>query len=366
MNYAKALMLLASLTVGSGCAAPQVAPLLPERAFEPITPVMPAEITSVTGSIFADSNARYRFGFKKNFQVGDIITVVLTEATQAQRQSGVETTREGANSPQAVDVNVATIGLATSLRGGNLILTELRGADGQIYALAQGPLTTTGIEVNAAGSEINIGVPTTARVPNGALIERAVETPFGKSEFVVLNAHQTDFTTVSAISDAINEKFGVGTANPLDARSVAVRAPLGLTERVGFLSMIENIDVIPGEPKARVVVNSRTGTVVISRTVKVTAAAVTQGSLSVSIAATNEVVQPEAGLFGGGGEAVEVQNADIEVTEEVNPMFLFQPGVDLRDIVEAVNQVGASPSSLIAILEALKSSGSLRAELLVI
>ena len=267
---------------------------------------------------------------------------------------------------QAVDVNVATIGLATSLRGGNLILTELRGADGQIYALAQGPLTTTGIEVNAAGSEINIGVPTTARVPNGALVERAVKTPFGKSEFVVLNAHQTDFTTVSAISDAINEKFGVGTANSLDARSVAVRAPLGLTERVGFLSMIENIDVIPGEPKARVVVNSRTGTVVISRTVKVTAAAVTQGSLSVSIAATNEVVQPEAGLFGGVGEAVEVQNADIEVTEEVNPMFLFQPGVDLRDIVEAVNQVGASPSSLIAILEALKSSGSLRAELLVI
>ena len=267
---------------------------------------------------------------------------------------------------QAVDVNVATIGLATSLRGGNLVLTELRGADGQIYALAQGPLTTTGIEVNAAGSEINIGVPTTARVPNGALVERAVETPFGESEFVVLNAHQTDFTTVSAISDAINEKFGVGTASALDARSVAVRAPQSLPERVGFLSMVENFDVIPGEPKARVVVNSRTGTVVISRTVKVTAAAVTQGSLSVSIAATNEVVQPQAGLLGGGGEAVEVQNADIEVTEEVNPMFLFQPGVDLRDIVEAVNQVGASPSSLIAILEALKSSGSLRAELLVI
>ncbi|MEC8075424.1 MAG: flagellar basal body P-ring protein FlgI, partial [Pseudomonadota bacterium] len=155
-------------------------------------------------------------------------------------------------------------------------------------------------------------------------------------------------------------------ANALDARSVAVRAPLGLPERVSFLSMIENIDVIPGEPKARVVVNSRTGTVVISRTVKVTAAAVTQGSLSVSISATNEVVQPEAGLFGGAGEAVEVQNADIEVVEEANPMFLFQPGVDLRDIVEAVNEVGASPSSLIAILEALKSSGSLRAELLVI
>ncbi|MEC8492196.1 MAG: flagellar basal body P-ring protein FlgI, partial [Pseudomonadota bacterium] len=208
--------------------------------------------------------------------------------------------------------------------------------------------------------------PTTARVPNGAIVERAVDTPFGDSEFIVLNTNQTDFTTVSAISDAINDKFGIGTANALDARSVAVRAPLGLPERVSFLSMIENIDVIPGEPKARVVVNSRTGTVVISRTVKVTAAAVTQGSLSVSISATNEVVQPEAGLFGGAGEAVEVQNADIEVVEEANPMFLFQPGVDLRDIVEAVNEVGASPSSLIAILEALKSSGSLRAELLVI
>ena len=267
---------------------------------------------------------------------------------------------------QTVDVNVATVGLATSLRGGNLVLTELRGADGEIYALAQGPLTTTGVEVNAAGTEINIGVPTTARVPNGAIVERAVDTPFGDSEFIVLNTNQTDFTTVSAISDAINDKFGIGTANALDARSVAVRAPLGLPERVSFLSMIENIDVIPGEPKARVVVNSLTGTVVISRTVKVTAAAVTQGSLSVSISATNEVVQPEAGLFGGAGEAVEVQNADIEVVEEANPMFLFQPGVDLRDIVEAVNEVGASPSSLIAILEALKSSGSLRAELLVI
>lgn len=269
---------------------------------------------------------------------------------------------------QTIDVNVATIGLATSLRGGNLVLTELRGADGQIYALAQGPLTTTGIDVDAAGSEVSIGVPTTGRVPNGALVERAVDTPFGESEYIVLNANQADFTTVSSISDAINEKFGAGTASAFDARSVAVLAPMDLPARVGFLSMIENLDVVPGEPKARVVVNSRTGTVVISRTVKVTAAAVTQGSLSVTISATNEVSQPDAGVFGGAaaGETVGVQNAEITVEEEVRPMFLFQPGVDLRDIVEAVNQVGASPSSLIAILEALKSSGSLRAELVVI
>ena len=237
---------------------------------------------------------------------------------------------------QTVDVNVATVGLATSLRGGNLVLTELRGADGEIYALAQGPLTTTGIEVNAAGTEINIGVPTTARVPNGAIVERAVDTPFGDSEFIVLNTNQTDFTTVSAISDAINDKFGIGTANALDARSVAVRAPLGLPERVSFLSMIENIDVIPGEPKARVVVNSRTGTVVISRTVKVTAAAVTQGSLSVSISATNEVVQPEAGLFGGAGR-LKCKMPTSKWWKKPTRCSL-STGVDLRDIVEAVNR----------------------------
>ena len=268
---------------------------------------------------------------------------------------------------QTIDVNVATIGLASSLRGGNLILTELRGADGQIYALAQGSLTTTGIDIDAAGTEIQIGVPTSARVPSGAIVERAVETPFEKSEFIVLNGDQHDFTTISSISDVINENFGAETAWPLDARSVAVRAPLNMAQRVSFLSMIENLDVTPGEPKARVVVNSRTGTVVISRTVKVTAAAVTQGSLSVSISATNEISQPGAPLIGGAaGATAGVTNTQIQVSEEARPMFLFKPGVDLREIVDAVNQVGASPSSLIAILEALKTSGSLRAELVVI
>ena len=268
---------------------------------------------------------------------------------------------------QAIDVNVATIGLASSLRGGNLVLTELRGADGQIYALAQGPLTTTGIDIDAAGTEIQIGVPTSARVPGGAIVERAVETPFDDSEFIVLNGDQYDFTTISSIADVINENFGAETAWPLDARSVAVRAPQNIAQRVSFLSMVENLDVTPGEPKARVVVNSRTGTVVISRTVKVTAAAVTQGSLSVTISATNEISQPGAPVIGGAaGETAGVTNAEIQVSEEARPMFLFKPGVDLREIVDAVNQVGASPSSLIAILEALKSSGSLRAELVVI
>ena len=271
---------------------------------------------------------------------------------------------------QQIDVNVATAGLATSLMGGSLILTELRGSDGEIYALAQGQLTVSGVDVNAAGSSIKIGVPTSGRIPGGAIVEREVETPFQTSDYLVFNTQQTDFTTVSAITDAINENFGAGTAMAMDGRSIAVAAPENMSARVSFLSMIENLDVVPGEPRAKVVVSSRTGTVVISRGVRVTAAAVTQGSLSVTISATNEVVQPNtqvaAGQAGVGGAAAGVANAEIEVAEEIRPMFLFQPGIDLREIVDAVNGVGASPSSLIAILEALKSAGSLRAELVVI
>jgi flagellar P-ring protein precursor FlgI len=231
-------------------------------------------------------------------------------------------------------------------------------------------LAVSGVDVNAAGSSVSIGVPTSGRIPNGAIVEREVRTPFHDSEYLVFNTRQTDFTTVSAITEAINSKFGAGTANALDGRSVAVLAPESVSARVSFLSMIENLDVIPGEPTARVVVNSRTGTVVISRGVRVTAAAVTQGALSVTISATNEVVQPNtlaaAGQAGVAGAAAPVANAEITVEEEVRPMFLFQPGIDLREIVDAVNGVGASPSSLIAILEALKSAGSLRAELVVI
>jgi len=264
---------------------------------------------------------------------------------------------------QRIDVNVGTLGKASSLRGGTLILTSLRGVDGEVYALAQGQVNTTGIDANGAGSKVAIGVPTSSRIPNGATVERMVDTPFDKSEFIVLNTRDQDFTTTRAIVDVINKNFGAGTANAIDGVSIAVRAPMDMSQRVTFMSMIENLDVIPGEAPARVVVNSRTGTVVISRNVKVTAAAVSHGTISVAIAATNEVSQPNAFA---GGQTADVQNANIAVTEPNKPMFLFQAGVDLRQIVDAINQVGASPSALIAILEALKSSGSLRAELVVI
>lgn len=264
---------------------------------------------------------------------------------------------------QSIDINVSAIGVAESLRGGTLILTQLRGVDGETYALAQGALSITGISSSAAGSSVQIGVPTAGRIPNGASVERRVPTPFDTADHIVLNIREGDFSTAYAVTTAVNKSFGAGTARALDGVSVAIKAPADSSQRVAFLSMIENLDVIPGEAPARVVINSRTGTAVINRNVKVTAVAVTHGTISVRISATNEVSQPQP--F-GDGETTVVQNADIEVTEGNNPMFLFQPGVDLREIVDAVNQVGASPSSLIAILEALKSSGSLRAELVVI
>jgi flagellar P-ring protein precursor FlgI len=264
---------------------------------------------------------------------------------------------------QKIDVNVSAIGKASNLRGGNLLLTSLRGVDGEVYALAQGALTATGIDAAAAGTKVAIGVPTSARVPGGATVERVVDSPFATAEQLIINVRDGDFTTMAAIVTAINSRFGAGVAQAIDSVSLAVRAPADLSQRVTFMSMVENLDVQPGEPPARVVINSRTGTVVISRNVRVTAAAVSHGTISVAISATNEVSQPNPLA---GGQTVGVQNAEVAVNEPNKPMFLFQPGIDLRQIVDAVNQVGASPSALIAILEALKSSGSLRAELVVI
>ena len=265
---------------------------------------------------------------------------------------------------QKIDVTVSAIGKASNLRGGTLLLTSLRGVDGEIYAISQGSLAATGIDATAAaGSKVVIGVPTSARIPQGATVERIVDNPFDKADRVILNVRDSDFTTTTAIVNVINSRFGADVARAMDGVTVSLQAPLDLTQRVAFMSMVENMDVMPGEPSARVVVNARTGTVVISRNVRVTAAAVSHGTISVSVAVTNEISQP--GAFSGGTTAA-VQNADVAVSEPNKPMFMFNPGVDLRQIVDAVNQVGATPSALIAILEALKSAGSLRADLLVI
>ena len=307
-----------------------------------------------------------RLGVNLDGPLSDFETSATTGKVDIKNVAAVMVTAElpGFAKPgQKIDVNVSAIGKASNLRGGNLVLTSLRGVDGEIYALAQGALTATGIDAAAAGSKVAVGVPTSARIPSGAMVEKVVDNPFDKADRIVLNVREGDFTTTTSIVNAINKQFGDDVARALDGVTITLQAPANLSQRVAFMSMVENMDVQAGEPPARVVINSRTGTVVISRNVKVTAAAVSHGTISVAIAATNEISQP--GPFSGGQTAA-VQNAEVKVTEPNKPMFLFQPGIDLRQIVDAVNQVGASPSSLIAILEALKSSGSLRAELVII
>ena len=305
-----------------------------------------------------------------DFDIGDQVASTAFGAANGELKlenvAGVMVTGElppFAKPGQRVDINVSAIGVAESLRGGTLIMTEMRGVDGEVYALAQGPLTVTGISANAAGAELQVGVPTAGRIPNGAMVERMVPNPFEESDHIVLNVREYDFSTANAVSIAINDNFGAGTANAIDGVSIAVQAPRDPSQRVAFVSMIENLEVVPGEPPARVVINSRTGTAVINRNVRVSAVAVTHGTISVSISATNEISQP--GALGGGNTAG-VQNAEIKWSRGTNKMVMFQPGVDLREIVNAINQVGASPSSVIAILEAMKTSGSLRAELVII
>jgi flagellar P-ring protein precursor FlgI len=311
-------------------------------------------------------NMLSRLGVNSEGPLSDFEPTLTAGRVNLQNIAAVMVTAElpGFSKPgQKIDVNVSAVGKASSLRGGTLLITSLRGVDGEVYAIAQGPLNANGVDGGGAGTRVTIGVPTAARIPSGATVERVVNNPFERAEYVVMNVRESDFTTTMAIVNAINKNFGDGTARALDGMSLAVKAPEDLTQRVSFMSMIENLDVQPGEPPARVVVNSRTGTVVISRNVRVTAAAVSHGAITVSVAATNEVSQPNALAQ---GQTAQVQNAEVNVQEAKNPMFLFQPGVDLRQIVDAVNQVGATPTSLIAILEALKSSGSLRAELIII
>jgi flagellar P-ring protein precursor FlgI len=288
-------------------------------------------------------------------QVDNVAAVMVTATLPAFAKPG-----------QVMDVNVSALGTATSLRGGNLIMTELRGIDGNTYALAQGALTVTGISEEQNGTSIQIGIPTSGRIPDGATVEREVANAFDTSEHIVFNVNENDFTTTAAITDKINEVFGDGVAFAIDGVSVAVKAPETLTERVSFVGMIENLDVIPGAPSAKVVVNSRTGTVVINQQVKISAAAVSHGTVSVNISTLNEVSQPNAPFGGDGAQTQSLSNSAISVTEEAASAGIIGETVDLRDVVEAINDSGASTTSLIAILEALKSAGSLRAELVVI
>jgi len=271
-----------------------------------------------------------------------------------------------AKTGQTIDVTVSSIGNASSLRGGSLLMTPLMGVDNDVYALAQGSLVVSGIGAQGAdGSRLTVNIPSSGRIPGGAMVEKEVRSSFGsEGAFVVLNLHQNDFSTVSNLTRSINTVFGPGTAEAIDGASVHVRAPATMQDKVAFVAELENLEVEMAQGPARVVVNSRTGTVVIGQKVVLEEAAVSHGSLTVSISETLTVSQPQA--FSEGGETVVAPLSSIDVTEQNNRMFLFNPGVTLDELVRAINQVGAAPSDIVAILEALKQVGALRAQLIVI
>jgi len=265
---------------------------------------------------------------------------------------------------QKIDVTVSSIGGAKSLRGGSLLMTPLRGIDRKIYAIAQGSVVVSGFGVEGSdGSKITVNVPSSGRIMNGAMVEQIIDTPFGDSSEVVLNLHQADFTTSTRLAQAINNAIGPGTAYSIDPASVSVNAPSDPAQRVSFVSYLENLTIMPGEAAAKIIINSRTGTVVIGKHVHVLPAAVTHGSLTVTITQAAQVSQPQP-LTQGQTTVIPVTN--IGVNQENNKMFVFNPGVTLNEIVQAVNQVGAAPGDLVAILEALKEVGALQAELVII
>jgi flagellar P-ring protein precursor FlgI len=274
---------------------------------------------------------------------------------------------------QKLDIVVSTVGQAKSLRGGTLLMTPLLGADGETYAVAQGNLMVGGLGVAGGdGSSLTVNVPTVGRIPGGASVEKMIETPFLDNSNILLNLHQGDFSTTNRVAEAINDVFGDGVAIPLDSTTVKVRAPIDPAQKVSFVSLLENVQVEPDRPRAKVVINARTGTIVIGGDVRVSAAAVTHGSLTVSVKEDVNVTQTQAMAVADGvaatvpGAAVETPDTTITAEEEIARAFVFDPGVELSSIVEALNAVGGTPSDLVAILEALREAGSLRAELIVI
>jgi len=274
---------------------------------------------------------------------------------------------------QKLDIVVSTVGQAKSLRGGTLLMTPLLGADGETYAVAQGNLMVGGLGVAGGdGSSLTVNVPTVGRIPGGASVEKMIETPFLDNANVLLNLHQGDFSTTNRVAEAINDVFGDNVAVPLDATTVKVRAPIDPAQKVSFVSLLENIEVEPDRPRAKVVVNARTGTIVIGGDVRVSAAAVTHGSLTVRVKEDVSVTQTQTMAVADGvaatapGEAIATPDTTITAEEELARAFVFDPGVELSSIVDALNAVGGTPSDLVAILEALREAGSLRAELIVI
>ncbi|GAB4391767.1 MAG: flagellar basal body P-ring protein FlgI [Gammaproteobacteria bacterium] len=265
---------------------------------------------------------------------------------------------------QTIDVTVSSIGSAESLRGGTLLLSPLKGADGKVYAIAQGNVVVGGFNATGAdGSSVTVNIPSVGRIANGATVERTITSPFSYAKTLVLNLNTPDFTTAKRMADTINRVFGPDTAKTIDATSVEVLAPKNISERVNYISVLENLEVKPAEAPAKIIVNSRTGTVVIGQYVAVSPVAVAHGDLTVTISENAIVSQPNALA---GGQTTVVESSNVKIEEQNVNAFVFEPKASLNDIVNAINAVGAAPADIVAILEALKEVGALHAELIII
>lgn len=288
-----------------------------------------------------------------NVQSNNIAAVILTSELPAFAKPG-----------QTIDVTVSSIGNAKSLRGGTLLLTPLRGADGQVYAMSQGNLVTSGLGAEGAdGSKITVNVPSVGLIPNGAIVEKPSPTVFSMRELAVYDLNRPDFTTTMHMVAAINKEFEHEIAVPIDASSIRVSLPNNLPSQVAILAQIENLTLSPGEAPAKIIINSRTGTVVIGKHVRIKPSAISHGTLTVTVSEDPSVSQPRP--FSAGTTTV-VQDTQLQVSEESNRAFVFEPGASLDDLVRVINSVGTSPSDLSAILQSLKGLGAIEGDLVIL
>ncbi len=288
-----------------------------------------------------------------NLQLRNVAAVMITAQLPAFAKPG-----------QTLDVTVSSMGNARSLRGGTLLLSPLRGADGLVYAAAQGNVLIAGAGAQSGGTSVAVNHLNAGRIPAGATVERMVLSQVGQGDMVVFETVESDFTTTMRITDVINNAVGSGTAVAMDSRQVRVRAPTDPSQRVAFISRIENLLVITGEASPKVIVNSRTGSVVMNQRVLVSNCAVAHGNLSVTIQTEPVISQP--GAFSQQGQTVATERANIEVKEDKSGLVVLPNTTSLSDVVRALNAVGATPTDLLAILQAMKAAGALKAELEII
>ena len=287
-----------------------------------------------------------------NMQLRNVAAVMVTATLPPFAQPG-----------QPIDITVASLGNAKSLRGSTLIATPLRGADGQIYALAQGNVVVAGAGASAGGSKVQVNHLSAGRVPGGATVERAVPTPLAQGDALQLDLNASDFATAREVARVINDRFGKGTAQAMDGRVVKVKMPASPDERVSFLADMENLPLELATPSARVVINARTGSIVVNQSVTLGPCAVAHGNLSVTINSTPVISQP-APL--SGGQTVVTEKTNIQINQEPGSLIQLPAGAKLTDVVKALNSLGATPGDLLAILQAIKAAGALQAELEVI